>query len=65
MKNLTEGLSTPDGAGRVESVVLLLALIFMADAGENIEHFPQTVDQTQDDGHYDRYHADGEYQTFQ
>ncbi len=31
---------------------------------KDVEYFTKTVNQTQDDGHHDRYHDYGEYQTF-
>jgi hypothetical protein len=45
--------------------MILSGLVFLTDTGENVKHFTQSVNQTQNDGHYHRYHDYGEYQTFQ
>jgi hypothetical protein len=59
-----EESKTPGKPGAGKSVILLAA-IFVTYAGEEVEHFAQTVNQTQDDRHHHRYHDYGKNQTFQ
>lgn len=49
------------GAGKS---VILLAAIFVAYAGEEVEHFAKTVNQSQDDRHHHRYHDDRKTRLF-
>lgn len=48
-----EEMKTPGKPG-VEKSVVLLAAIFVTYAGEDVKHFAQTVNQTEDDGHHHR-----------
>ena len=45
--------------------MILLAAIFVAYAGDEVEHFAKTVNQSQDDRHHHRYHDERKNQTFQ
>ncbi len=44
--------------------MILSGLVFFTNTRKDVEYFTKTVNQTQDDGHHDRYHDYGEYQTF-
>ncbi|KEM33191.1 hypothetical protein AC38_0874 [Escherichia coli 6-319-05_S3_C2] len=44
--------------------MILSGLVFFTNTRKDVENFTKTVNQTQDDGHHDRYHDYGEYQTF-
>jgi len=63
-EEMKEEMKTPGKPG-VEKSVVLLAAIFVTYAGEDVKHFAQTVNQTEDDGHHHRDHDNGKNQTFQ
>ena len=44
--------------------MILSGLVFFTNTRKDVEYFTKTLNQTQDDGHHDRYHDYGEYQTF-
>lgn len=58
-----EEMKTPGKPGAGKSVVLLAA-IFVTYAGEDVKHFAQTVNQTEDDGHHHRDHDNGKTRLF-
>lgn len=45
--------------------MLLFRLVLVTNVRKEVEHFTQTVDGAEDDGHHYGYHDHGEYQTFQ